>query len=93
MAAAVWGKSQWSVLTDRKLGVRAECVTGLGFFWEESLDKDSLEVSGPFCFTAVWLEGQRASSDYRANSGKASTANCFNCQVSWKDCMVICILQ
>lgn len=54
-----------------------------GFFWKEGLDKDSFKVSDP----GAWLEGQRANSDCRANSGRASTANCFNCQVSWKDCI------
>lgn len=62
-------------------------VQGLGWFWEEGLGQRLFWSFRPFCFTVVWLEGQWASSDYRANSGEASTANCFNCQVSWKDCI------
>lgn len=57
------------------------------FFWEEGLGQRLFWSFRPFCFTVVWLEGQRASSDYRANSGRASTANFCNCQVSWKDCV------
>lgn len=90
MAATVWGKSQWSVLTAKKTWCwrRMYLVRGFGvFLGEEGLGQRLFWSFRPFCFTVVWLEGQRASSDYRANSDRASTANCFNCQVSWKDCI------
>lgn len=55
------------------------------FFWGGGVSTPLFWSLRPFYFTFVWLGRQGASSDYRANSGKASIPNCFNCKVSWKD--------
>lgn len=59
-------------------------VLGLFFFWGGTGTQHTFLCLRPF-WLLFWLGRQRASSDYRANSGKASIPNCFNCKVSWKD--------